>query len=108
MPADAYYYEAVLWAVQNGITSGTSATTFDPDAAVTRAQTVTFLYRAAGSPAAAGSGFSDVDASSYCAEAVTWAAQSGITSGTGNGRFSPEAPCTRSQIVTFLYRQMGN
>ena len=106
--ADAYYYDAVLWAVQNGITSGTTAVTFDPDAAVTRGQTVTFLYRAAGSPAAAGSNFSDVSSDAYYANAVAWASQNGITSGTGDGRFSPQAFCTRGQIVTFLYRQSGN
>ena len=108
VPADAYYYGAVLWAVENGITSGTSAATFAPDATVTRGQTVTFLYRAAGSPTVSGSGFSDVQANSYCADAVAWAVQKGITSGTGSGRFSPDASCTRSQIVTFLYRQSGN
>ena len=103
--ADAYYYDAVLWAVENGITSGTSAATFAPDATVTRAQTVTFLYRAAGSPAASGSGFSDVSGDAYYADAVAWAIQKGITSGTGNGQFSPNAGCTRGQIVAFLYRQ---
>ena len=106
--ADAYYYDAVLWAVQNGITSGTTAATFDPAAAVTRGQTVTFLYRAAGSPAASGSNFADVSSDAYYANAVAWAAQNGITSGTGDGRFSPQAFCTRGQIVTFLYRQSGN
>ena len=105
--ADAYYYDAVLWAVKNGITSGTSATTFAPDAAVTRGQTVTFLYRAAGSPAASGSGFSDVSSDAYYADAVAWAVQQNITTGTGNGQFSPNADCTRAQIVTFLYRAMG-
>ena len=106
--ANAYYYDAVLWAVENGITSGTSATTFAPDAAVTRGQTVAFLHRAAGSPAASGAEFSDVAADSYYAEAVAWASQNGITSGTGEGQFSPQALCTRSQIVTFLYRRSGN
>ena len=106
--ADAYYYKAVLWAVENGITSGTSATTFAPDAAVTRGQTVAFLHRAAGSPAASGAEFSDVAADSYYAEAVAWASKNGITSGTAEGQFSPQALCTRSQIVTFLYRRMGN
>ena len=106
--ADAYYYDAVLWAVENGITAGTSATAFAPDAAVTRGQTVAFLHRAAGAPAASGAAFSDVAADSYYAEAVAWASQNGIASGTGDGRFSPQAFCTRSQIVTFLYRQSGN
>ena len=105
--ADAYYYDAVLWAVEKGITSGTSATTFAPDATVTRGQTVTFLYRAAGSPAASGSGFSDVSSDAYYADAVAWAVQQNITTGTGNGKFSPNADCTRAQIVTFLYRAMG-
>ncbi len=104
--ADAYYYDAVLWAVNQGITSGTSETTFSPDATVTRGQTVTFLWRANGSPAASGSGFIDVADSAYYADAVTWAAGSGVTSGTGNGMFSPDAPCTRAQIVTFLFRDM--
>ena len=104
----AYYKDAVLWAVRQGITSGTTAATFDPDAAVTRGQTVTFLYRAAGSPAVSGSNFADVSSDAYYANAVAWAAQNGITSGTGDGRFSPQAFCTRGQIVTFLYRQSGN
>ncbi|MGM9566355.1 S-layer homology domain-containing protein [Evtepia sp.] len=105
--ADAYYYDAVLWAVEKGITSGTSATTFAPDATVTRGQTVTFLYRAAGSPAASGSGFSDVSSDAYYADAVAWAVQQNITTGTGDGKFSPDADCTRAQIVTFLFRAMG-
>ena len=105
--ADAYYYDAVLWAVENGITSGISATTFAPDATVTRDQTVTFLYRMAGSPAANGSSFSDVSSDAYYADAVAWAVQQNITSGTGDNQFSPNADCTRAQIVTFLYRYMG-
>ena len=104
--ADTYYYDAVLWAVENGITSGISADAFAPDAMVTRAQTVTFLYRAAGSPAAApGSSFSDVRSDAYYADAVSWAIEEGITSGTAAAAFSPDADCTRAQIVTFLYRQ---
>ena len=104
--ADTYYYDAVLWAVENGITSGISADAFAPDAMVTRAQTVTFLYRAAGSPAAAsGSSFSDVRSDAYYADAVSWAVEKGITSGTAAAAFSPDADCTRAQIVTFLYRQ---
>ena len=104
--ADTYYYDAVLWAVENGITSGISADAFAPDAMVTRAQTVTFLYRAAGSPAAAsGSSFSDVRSDAYYADAVFWAVEKGITSGTAAAAFSPDADCTRAQIVTFLYRQ---
>ena len=99
-----YYYNAVLWAVENGITSGTGADTFAPNATVTRGQTVTFLYRAAGSPAVSGGSFSDVAANAYYANAVAWASQNNITSGTGNGKFSPNADCTRGQIVTLLYR----
>ena len=99
-----YYYSAVLWTVENGITSGTSADTFSPTATVTRGQTVTFLYRAAGSPAVSGGSFSDVAANAYYANAVAWASQNNITSGTGNGKFSPGADCTRGQIVTLLYR----
>ena len=100
-----YYYNAVLWAVENGITSGTGADTFSPTATVTRGQTVTFLYRAAGSPTVGGSaGFSDVNANDYYNSAVAWAAENNITGGTGNGKFSPKADCTRGQIVTLLYR----
>ena len=99
-----YYYSAVLWAVENGITSGTGAETFSPGGTVTRGQTVTFLYRAAGSPAVSGGSFSDVAANAYYAKAVAWANENGITSGTGNGKFGPKADCTRAQIVTLLYR----
>ena len=102
--ANDYYYNAVLWAVENGITTGVSADRFAPGATVSRAQTVTFLYRANGSPAANGASFSDVAADEYYANAVAWAVRSGITTGTGNGKFSPSADCTRGQIVTFLYR----
>ena len=102
--ANDYYYNAVLWAVENGITTGVSADRFAPGATVSRAQTVTFLYRANGSPAANGASFSDVAADEYYANAVAWAVQNGITTGTGNGKFSPNADCTRGQIVTFLYR----
>ena len=102
--ADAYYYEAVLWAAEKGITSGTTATTFSPNATLTRGQTVTFLWRANGSPAVSGSSFGDVAADAYYANAVAWAVSEGITSGTGGNNFSPDAPCTRAQIVTFMYR----
>ena len=102
--ASDYYYNAVLWAVENGITTGASADRFAPGATVSRAQTVTFLYRANGSPAANGASFSDVAADEYYANAVAWAVQNGITTGTGNGKFSPNADCTRGQIVTLLYR----
>ena len=80
---------------------------FSPNATCTRAQAMTFLWRAAGSPAASGSGFSDVSSDAYYANAVAWAVQRNITSGTGNGQFSPDADCTRAQIVTFLYRCLG-
>ena len=102
--AGSYYYDAVLWAVEQGITSGTSATTFAPDATVTRGQTVTFLYRAAGSPAVTGGSFADVAADAYYVDAVAWAVSENITAGTGNGLFSPDTACSRAQIVTFLYR----
>lgn len=101
----SYYYDAVLWAIKNGVTSGTSATTFHPDNTVTRGQTVTFLYRNAGSPDVETTGsFTDVAATSYYAQAVAWAVKNGITTGVGNGKFAPDADCTRAQIVTFLYR----
>ncbi|MGN1003196.1 MAG: alpha-L-fucosidase [Oscillospiraceae bacterium] len=103
--AGSYYYNAVLWAVENGITNGTSADTFSPDAVCTRAQTVTFLYRAAGTPDVdAANTFTDVNADAYYADAVDWAVKQEITNGTGNNAFSPNADCTRGQIVTFLYR----
>ncbi len=103
-----YYYDAVLWAVENGITNGTSATTFSPDAAVTRGQTATFLYRHAGSPDVSGeSAFVDVAAGEYYADAVKWAFDNGITDGTGGSKYGPEDDCTRAQIVTFLYRDLA-
>ena len=102
--ADAYYYDAVLWAAEKGITSGTTATTFSPNATLTRGQTVTFLWRANGAPAVSGGSFGDVASDAYYANAVAWAVSEGITSGTGDNNFSPEAPCTRAQIVTFMYR----
>ena len=109
MSTSDYYYDAVLWAVANGVTTGTSATTFSPDAPVTRAQAVTFLWRAAGSPAPKSmNSFADVPADAYYAKAVAWAVENGITSGTGGGKFSPNATCTRAQIVTFLYRAAGS
>ena len=106
--SDAYYYKAVLWALEKGITSGTSATTFAPEAVVSRAQVVTFQWRMAGSPKATGTNnFTDVPADSYYKDAVQWAAENGITSGTSATTFAPNAGCTRGQIVTFLYRQLG-
>ena len=105
---DAYYYDAVLWAVENGITNGTSATTFSPEATVTRAQTVAFLWRYDGEPAAGGgSSFTDVASDTYYADAVAWAVKEHITNGTSATTFSPDADCIRAQIVTFLYRFMG-
>lgn len=105
--ADAYYYNAVLWAVENGITTGTSATSFSPDATVTRAQTVTFLWRAIGSSVSEiVNPFEDVESSSYYADAVTWAVEQGVTSGTTATTFSPNDNCTRAQIVTFLCRYL--
>lgn len=100
-----YYYDAVLWAVANGVTSGTSATTFSPDMNVTRAQAVTFQWRAAGSPVVSGSSFSDVATDAYYVNAVSWAVANGITSGTGGNAFSPDAVVSRAQAVTFLYRE---
>lgn len=103
--ADAYYYDAILWAVEQGITSGTSATTFSPDTVCTRGQMATFLYRFEGTPAVTGSNpFGDVAADAFYADAVTWAVADGITVGTGSNTFSPNANCTRGQMVTFLYR----
>ena len=101
----AYYYDAVLWAAEQGITNGTGNGKFSPEAPCTRAQIVTFLWRAVGSPEPKSmNSFSDVSADAYYAKAVAWAVEQGITNGTGNGKFSPDAPCTRAQIVTFLYR----
>ena len=107
--ANAYYTDAVEWAVSKGITSGTSATTFSPDATVNCGQTVTFLWRANGSPVVDyAMSFTDVDANAYYAGAVRWAVSEGITSGTSGNSFSPNADCTRAQIVTFLYQDMAN
>ena len=102
-----YYYDAVLWAVANGVTNGTSATTFSPDMDVTRAQAVTFQWRAAGSPVVSGSNFGDVATDAYYADAVTWAIANGITNGTGGNTFSPDVVVSRAQAVTFLYRELG-
>ena len=106
VPADAYYYDAVLWAVKEGITNGTSATTFSPDDPCTRAQMVTFLWRAAGSPDPKSTtcDFTDVDMSSYYGKAVLWAVEQGITNGTSATTFDPDATCTRAQMATFLCR----
>ena len=106
VPAGSYYEDAVVWAVGKGITGGTSATTFDPSGNCTRAQAVTFLWRAAGSPAPKTKvmPFTDVPAGSYYHDAVLWAVENGITKGTSDTMFSPDATCTRAQIVTFLWR----
>lgn len=103
----AYYYKAVLWAMENGVTYGTSATTFTPGRPVTRAEALTFQWRAAGSPEVTGDGFSDVEADAYYADAVTWAVANGITRGTGGNTFTPAGDVSRAQAVTFLYRQLG-
>lgn len=110
VPADAYYEDAVVWAVGKGITSGTNATTFDPNGTCTRAQAVTFLWRAAGSPTPKTKlmPFPDVPVGSYYWNAVLWAIEQGITEGTSYLTFSPNDSCTRAQIVTFLWRAKGN
>ncbi len=105
VPAEAYYYRAVLWATENGITAGTLQTSFSPDLQCTRSQIVTMLWRAAGCPTVdTVSVFFDVAADAWYADAVKWAVSEGITVGTGRGIFSPDAVCTRAQIVTFLFR----
>lgn len=108
-PGD-YFYDAVNWAVEKGITTGTSATTFSPNASCTRAQIVTFLWRASGSPEpkTASNPFTDVAANAYYCKAVLWAVENGITTGTSATTFSPGAPCTRAQGVTFLWRANGS
>ena len=110
VPAGAYYEDAVVWAVGKGITSGTNATTFDPNGTCTRAQAVTFLWRAAGSPTPKAKlmPFPDVPVGSYYWNAVLWAIEQGITEGTSYLTFSPNDSCTRAQIVTFLWRSKGN
>ena len=106
--AGSYYYDAVLWAVENGITKGTSDTMFSPDATCSRAQIVTFLWRSQKSPAAGTANpFTDVKASAYYADAVLWAVKEDVTKGTTNTTFSPDANCTRAQIVTFIWRALA-
>lgn len=102
--ADAFFYDAVLWAVANGITNGTSANTFSPYATCTRGEAVTFLHRAKGTPIVSGNTFSDVSNDAFYASAVSWAVSKGVTNGTGANTFSPNKTCTRGEIVTFLYR----
>lgn len=104
--ADAYYAEAVRWALSRGITSGTGGGAFSPDDACTRAQAVTLLARALSTKAGSAANFTDVPADAYYAQAVSWAVENGITTGVGGGRFDPNATCTRAQIATFLYRYM--
>ena len=105
----AYYVDAVEWMLKREVTQGTTETTFSPNLNCTRAQIVTFLWRAAGSPEPKGTvGFADVSAGSYYAKAVAWAIENGITGGTGNGLFSPNATCTRAQSAAFLYRAAGS
>ena len=105
VPAGSYYYDAVLWAVENGITKGTSDTTFSPNMTCSRAQIVAFLWRSEKSPAAGTANpFADVKSTAYYADAVLWAVKENITRGTTNTTFSPDADCTRAQIVTFLWR----
>ena len=109
VPTDAYYYEAVKWAAEKGITGGVGNGLFAPNQPCTRAQIVTFLWRAAGSPTPKNmSSFTDVPADAFYAKAVAWAVENGITGGTGDGKFSPDATCTRAQSVTFLYRAAGS
>lgn len=104
----AYYYKAVLWAVENGITTGMGKGKFSPDNTCTRGQVATFLWRAKGEPAPENetNPFADVEGTAYYYKAVLWAVEKGITTGTGKGKFSPDSTCTRGQIVTFLYRAM--
>ena len=109
VPNNAYYFGAVKWAVENGITGGVGSNLFAPNDDCTRAQIVTFLWRTAGSPEPKSmSTFADVPADAYYAKAVAWAVENGITTGTGNGLFSPDAACTRAQAVTFLWRAAGS
>ena len=108
VPADAYYAKAVAWAVENGVAKGVSETAFAPDAGCTRAQIVTFLWRSQKSPAAGTANpFTDVKASAYYADAVLWAVKEDVTKGTTNTTFSPDANCTRAQIVTFIWRALA-
>ena len=108
VPNDAYYYEAVKWAAENGITGGVGNSLFAPNQPCTRGQIVTFLWRAAGSPVVNyAMNMTDVAEDAYYGEAVRWALSEGITTGTGDGKFSPDATCNRAQSVTFLFRAIG-
>ena len=104
VPANAYYAKAVAWAVENGITNGMTATTFAPNATCTRGQSVTFLYRALKGTASGSANFTDVKSDAFYADAINWAVANNVTNGTSNTTFSPNADCTRAEIVTFLYR----
>ena len=104
---NAYYGKALLWAAENGIVNGTSDTAFSPEGIVTRGQTVSILYRYAKGEAKGENPFNDVKESDYFYDAVLWAVANNITTGTGETTFSPENPCTRAQIVTFLYRDLS-
>ena len=110
VPADAWYAEAVAWAVKAGVTNGVTPDTFAPENTCTRGQVVTFLWRANGSPAPKGTAnpFTDVSASSAFYKAILWAVENGITAGTSADTFSPSAPCTRAHVVTFLWRSLGS
>ncbi|MFR8219029.1 MAG: S-layer homology domain-containing protein [Oscillibacter sp.] len=104
VPASAYYAKAVAWAVENGITNGMTETTFAPNATCTRGQSVTFLYRALKGTASGSANFTDVKSDAFYADAINWAVANNVTNGTSNTTFSPNADCTRAEIVTFLYR----
>lgn len=104
VPVSAYYAKAVAWAIENGITTGTTTSTFSPDATCTRAQSVTFLHRALKGTASGSTNFTDVASDAFYADAVNWAVANNVTNGTSNTTFSPNADCTRAEIVTFLYR----
>ena len=104
VPAGSYYAKAVAWAIENGITNGMTATEFAPDATCTRGQSVTFLYRALKGTASSSVNFTDVPANAFYADAINWAVANNVTNGTSNTTFSPNADCTRAEIVTFLYR----
>ena len=108
MESGAYYYEALLWAVETGITRGVTETAFAPNAACTRGQMVTFLYRCASAPEVRGENpFTDVSENDFCYDAVLWAYREGITRGAAETAFRPGDGCTRAQIVTLLYRFLG-
>lgn len=104
VPANAYYAKAVAWAIENGITNGMTETTFAPNATCTRGQSVTFLYRALKGTASGSTNFTDVKSDTFYADAINWAVANNVTNGTSNTTFSPNADCTRAEIVTFLYR----